>query len=134
MTKESIASSSTGVWRIFLWEETPESGGEPARKDVDGSIVYTPGGFMAVQLVAEGLRIAYYGPRRVDEEGGFVFHEIEVDVGNTMSGIKTQKRRISVREQGADMLLEIESPEAVALGNPPQRRFVKLVARLEERF
>lgn len=113
---EGIREQLVGCWRLVGFDVTAADGGETDRPLGDnplGTILYTPDGYMSVQLARPGpydgdqetdaYYIAYSGPFDVDEQAGTVAHRVQVSVIPSWLGI-TQIRQVQFREPGTLVL------------------------------
>jgi hypothetical protein len=109
MSTLSIRERLVGCWRLVGYSETTD-GGEATHPLGDhplGTILYTPDGYMSVQLVKpapypEGQQptayaIAYSGPFEVNEQTRTVAHQVQISVIPSWVGT-TQIRQVQFPE------------------------------------
>jgi hypothetical protein len=127
---KSMEPTIAGVWRLTTWRRTEDDGAVvyPFGKAPQGLLIYTPDGYMAVQMVvakrplldtndalggsveeraaAYSSCLAYYGSYQV--EGHRVIHRVEASLFPNWS--KTTQDRPFVRE-GRELSLRVLGPE-----------------------
>lgn len=118
-TDQEAASAIVGAWRLIAFEIEKDDGEvvRPFGADAHGSIIYTDSGRMSAQLMRKGRPsfasgdqmggtaeeieasfkgcVSYYGSYELDEEGGFILHQVEGSLFPNWEG-DTQKRFFEV--------------------------------------
>lgn len=116
---------------VYQFEECYiEDEGGVEELDICGCIIYTPRGFMSVQIRWGDGRIAsYFGPFSVRDSR--VFHHIDqgADVAGTMADSSTQIRKFEVLSDGR---LKLQTIQPVTIDG--RKGNVELRARLVEVF
>jgi hypothetical protein len=117
MSEPGIRERLVGCWRLVGYVTTGEGGetDHPLGNNPLGTILYTPDGYMSVQLARpgpfeddqepDGYYVAYSGAYEVDEQTRTVFHQVQVSVIPSWQGT-TLIRRVQFREPGILVLSE----------------------------
>ncbi|MFC4554684.1 lipocalin-like domain-containing protein [Georgenia faecalis] len=127
-----LGEQLVGAWRLVAYTRTGMDGAvsHPLGEGASGSILYTPDGYVSVQLAAAGATdpdergavryLAYAGPFAVSAETGRLIHEVVVSVDEEAIGgsqeweaqleAGTLTLRSGPEDPGTTLVLEREAP------------------------
>jgi hypothetical protein len=117
MSEPGIRERLVGCWRLVEYRVTTDNdegkADHPLGTSPQGTILYTPDGYMSAQLARPGpyeddqkpdaYAIAYSGPFDVDEQTRTVAHHVQVSVIPSWLGT-TQIRQVQFRDPGTLVL------------------------------
>ena len=117
MSEPGIRERLVGCWRLVEYRVTTDNdegnADHPLGTNPQGTILYTPDGYMSAQLARPGpyeddqkpdaYAIAYSGPFDVDEQTRTVAHHVQVSVIPSWLGT-TQIRQVQFRDPGTLVL------------------------------